>query len=86
MPAASRSQYHVPVALISTPQLEHECHRFETKIGSNSRQIKGRVALPTVLPTTIPEEDLAKIVLHLMPEADKATLLRLVGFAQASDD
>jgi hypothetical protein len=38
------------------------------------------------LPTTLPEEDLTNIARHLMPEADKATLLRLVGFAQVSDD
>jgi hypothetical protein len=78
--------YQVPVALISTPQFDRQCEHFEKKVRWNYRQIKGRVALHTVLPTTLPEEDLTNIAKYLMPEADKATLLRLVGFAQVSDD
>jgi len=78
--------YGVPVALISTPQFDRQCEIYEKHIGWNARQIKGRVALHTLLPSILPEADLKAIAKHMLPEADAATLLRLIGFAQASDD
>lgn len=78
--------FGVPLALISTPQFDRQCQLYEKQLGWNSRQLKGRVALHTRLPTTLSEDDLKAIASHLLPDADAATILRLVGFAQASDD
>ncbi len=78
--------YNVPVILISTHQLEERCSLLEKKVGWNSRQIRGRVALHTTLPSDLSEDDLSAIAKHLLPEANKTSILRLVGIAEASDD
>ena len=77
--------YQVPVVLISTPQFEEKCSLLEKKVGWNSRQIRGRVALHTTLPSDLSEDDLRALAMHLLPEANKTSILRLVGIAQQSD-
>ena len=76
----------VPVILISTPQFEEKCSILEKKVGWNSRQIRGRVALHTTLPSNLSEDDLNSIAIHLLPEAKKTSILLLVGYAQTSND
>ena len=76
----------VSVALISTPQFDKQCAHFEKHIGWNAAQIKGRVMKQTILPAQLPVDDLEAVARKIAPYADEASLLRLVGYAQSSDD
>ena len=78
--------FKVGVALISTPQFERSCELYEKTLRWNAKQIKGRVKLHTILPTELPPEDLTAVARKMAPQASDSSLMRLVGFAQASDD
>ena len=78
--------FNVSVALISTPQFDRACELYEKTLQWNAKQIKGRVKLHTMLPTELPEADLYAVARKMAPQASAASLLRLVGFAQLSDD
>ena len=78
--------YGVTVVLISTPQFDRSCELYEKTFKWNSKQIKGRVKLHTILPTELPPEDLTAVARKMAPQASESSLMRLVGFAQASDN
>ena len=72
--------------LISTPQFDRACELYERQLRWNAKQVKGRVKLQTLLPVELPEADLVAVARKMAPHADDASILRLVGFAQSSDD
>lgn len=76
----------VPVVMVGTPQFDRQCRQHEEQVGWNARQVRGRVALHTILPEQLSEADLKAIAQHMMPNADKASLLRLVAVACATVD
>ena len=78
--------FNVGVVLISTPQFDRACEMYERQLKWNAKQIKGRVKLQTMLPTELAVEDLTAVARFMAPNADAPSLLRLVGFAQSSDD
>ena len=78
--------FNVGVALISTPQFERSCALYEKTLQWNAKQIRGRVKLHTILPTELPPEDSTAVARKMAPQASESSLMRLVGFAQASDD
>ena len=80
------NDFNVGVVLISTPQFDRSCELYEKQLKWNAKQIKGRVKLHRLLPVELPEEDLTAVARKMAPQADESSILRLVGFAQSSDD
>ena len=76
----------VPVVLVSTPQFDRQCDLWQKHIGWNAAQIRGRVKLHEHLPAELPLEDLEAVARKMAPQADELSVMRLVGFAKASDD
>ena len=78
--------HKVGVAWISTPQFDRQCALYEKHVQWNAKQMKGRVKLHRLLPNELPAEDLAAVARKMAPTADAASIERLVGFAEGSDD
>ncbi len=76
----------VPIVLVGTPQFERSCQQHEKQIAWNAGQIRGRVALHTTLPESLSDEDLKRIAAHMLPDASKPTLKRLLAVVDGSDD
>lgn len=77
--------YGVPVAILSTPQFEADKARIKERTGWNWDQWDGRIGVPIVLPKEVSEDDLTKIAKAHLPDADAATIKKLVGYALYSN-
>ncbi len=74
----------VPVALVATPQFMLSQKEVEKRTHWTSEQLIGRISHYQKLPSSLGDEDLAKVAKALLPEADAKTTELLVAYAQAS--
>jgi hypothetical protein len=76
--------YHVPVALITTPQFHHDQKIVEKKTGWNSQQFDGRIGLYRPLPEALSLADLEAVARSFLPAADSKTITMLAAYADVS--
>jgi hypothetical protein len=76
--------HHVPCALVCTPQLTLRMARHEHQAGWNADQWRGRVKRFCMLPEVPKAQDLRAVARKLLPDADKATIDYIAGYALSS--
>ncbi len=74
----------VPVALVSTPQVLRNQKEFEARTRWTSEQLVGRIGHYEPLPDELTLDDLKKVVLAILPDANTETVKLLVHYARAS--
>jgi hypothetical protein len=76
--------HDVPVALVTTPQFIVTQKAVEKRTHWTSEQLIGRIGHYQKLPSSLGEDDLAKVARALLPEGDSKSIELLVTYAQAS--